>query len=112
MEIKEKSVILKIKFLFKVLNNNKFFKGLKNIMLLSAVFHMIMITVYSITKSNTVKFNFFDILDLDLFFPKIASGIISQISSIFTFVIFYSLIVFLISLRRRKLNKRITVMKN
>ena len=64
-------------------------------MLFSAIFHMIMIAIYSIVKMNTSKFNFFDILDLDLFFPKIVKGNLIQVSSIIAFVIVYCIFYFI-----------------
>jgi hypothetical protein len=75
-------------------------------MLFSAVVHMIMIGIYSFAKLNTVKFNFFDILDLDLFFPQMIHGNISQISSVATFCTLYVLIVLGITLKRRIAKKR------
>ena len=75
--------------------SNKYIIALKNVMLFSAIVHMIMIAIYSIVKLNTIKFNFFDILDLDLFFPNIIKGILSQILSIIAFVIAYCIFFFI-----------------
>ena len=75
--------------------SNKYIIALKNVMLFSAIFHMIMIAIYSIVKMNTVKFNFFNILDLDLFFPNMIKGNLSQIFSIIAFVIVYCIFYFL-----------------
>ncbi|RLC53433.1 MAG: hypothetical protein DRH89_10655 [Candidatus Cloacimonadota bacterium] len=74
---------------------NKYVIALKNVMLFSAIVHMIMIAIYSIVKLNTVKFNFFDILDLDLFFPNIIKGNLSQVFSIIAFVIVYCIFYFI-----------------
>ncbi|MCK5052396.1 MAG: hypothetical protein KAS53_11780 [Candidatus Cloacimonetes bacterium] len=74
---------------------NKYIIALKNVMLFSAIFHMIMIAIYSIVKLNTIKFNFFDILDLDLFFPNIIKGNLSQVFSIIAFVIVYCIFYFI-----------------
>ncbi len=74
---------------------NKYVIALKNVMLFSAIVHMIMIAIYSIVKLNTVKFNFFDILDLDLFFPNIIKGNLSQVFSIIAFVIVYCIFFFI-----------------
>ena len=75
--------------------SNKYILALKNVMLFSAIIHMIMIAIYSIVKLNTVKFNFFDILDLDLFFPNMIKGNLSQIFSIIAFVIVYCIFYFI-----------------
>lgn len=75
--------------------SNKYIIALKNVMLFSAIVHMIMIAIYSIVKLNTVKFNFFDILDLDLFFPNMIKGNLSQVFSIIAFVIVYCLFLFI-----------------
>jgi len=74
---------------------NKYVIALENVMLFSAIVHMIMIAIYSIVKLNTVKFNFFDILDLDLFFPNIIKGNLSQVFSIIAFVIVYCIFFFI-----------------
>lgn len=79
----------------KFFKDNKYITALKNVMLFSAIFHMIMIAIYSIVKLNTVKFNLFDILDLDLFFPNIIKGNLSQIFSIIAFVIIYCIFYFI-----------------
>ena len=80
---------------------NKYVIALENVMLFSAIVHMIMITIYSIVKLNTVKFNFFDILDLDLFFPNIIKGNLSQVFSIIAFVIVYCIFYF-INMEKKK----------
>lgn len=82
--------------------SNKYIVALKNVMLFSAIIHMIMIAIYSIVKLNTIKFNFFDILDLDLFFPNIIKGNLSQIFSIIAFIIVYCIFLFLIIRKVRK----------
>ena len=81
--------------------SNKYIVALKNVMLFSAIIHMIMIAIYSIVNLNTVKFNFFDILDLDLFFPNIIKGNLSQIFSIIAFVIVYCIFYF-INMEKKK----------
>ncbi len=81
--------------------SNKYIVALKNVMLFSAIIHMIMIAIYSIVKMNTSKFNFFDILDLDLFFPNIIKGNLSQIFSIIAFVIVYCIFYF-INMEKKK----------
>jgi hypothetical protein len=91
---------------YKKVINIKWVSALKKIMLFSAVVHMIMIGIYSFAKLNTVKFNFFDILDLDLFFPQMIHGNISQISSVATFCTLYVLIVLGITFKRRIAKKR------
>lgn len=88
--------------LYKNFTNSKYIIALKKVMLFSAGFHIVMITIYSLIKLNTEKFNFFDILDLDLFFPKLVEGNFSQMLSVITFVLLYGLIVLGITLRRRK----------
>ncbi len=82
--------------------SNKYIVALKNVMLFSAIIHIIMIAIYSIVKLNTIKFNFFDILDLDLFFPNIIKGNLSQIFSIIAFIIVYCIFLFLIIRKVRK----------
>jgi hypothetical protein len=104
--------IEKIYRTYKKIKKNKYVNALIKIMLFSAVVHMIMIGIYSFAKLNTVKFNFFDILDLDLFFPRMIHGNISQISSLVTFVLLYALIVLGITYKRRITKKRAAILVN
>jgi len=60
---------------------NKFLAAVLNLVLLSGVIHMVILIIDSIIKLDMSRFNFFDIVDLDLFFPNIAHGPISQILS-------------------------------
>ena len=74
--------------------NNKYVAALKNLMLFTAIIHMIIVTIYSAINLNLLKFNFFDILDLDLFFPDIITGSLNRILATGSAVIIYCLFLF------------------
>lgn len=67
--------------------------ALKNLALFSAIIHMLLLAIFSIKTLDFSRFNFFDIIDLDLFFPNVAHGASSQILSIaigiIVFIFFY-----------------------
>jgi len=71
------------------------------IFLLSAAsIHLTLILVHSIRIGNFRLFNLFDILDLDLFFPRIAVGNLSfVISAIVSALLFVA--IFLFAAKRR-----------
>lgn len=73
---------------------NRYLDALKKLMLFSAIFHVSLIIIYSIIHLNFRYFNFFNILELDLFFPNIINGSFSQIFSIITMLIIYGIFYF------------------
>ena len=64
------------------MNKKNLLTALKNLVLFSGVVHMIIVTIYSIINTEIRRFNFFDIIDLDLFFPNIVTGATSQLLSV------------------------------
>ena len=81
--------------------HSNFMDALKKLVLLSATIHLVLLFIYSIVKSNMRVLNYFDIIHIDLFFPKIANGPSSQIYSIFLIVILYFFIYFVFSRKRK-----------
>jgi len=71
------------------------------IFLLSAAsIHLTLIFVHSVRVGNFRLFNLFDILDLDLFFPRIATGNLSFVlSAIISVALFCA--IFLFAAKRR-----------
>ena len=86
------AILLKTRRSFTV-HKKALIDAFKNLALFSAIIHMLLLAVYSVKTLDFSKFNFFDIIDLDLFFPNAANGVISQILSItigiIVFIFFY-----------------------
>ncbi len=69
-------------------------------MLSAAIIHLTLILVHSIRIGSFRLFNLFDILDLDLFFPHIATGNLSFVlSAIISALLFVA--IFLFAAKRR-----------
>lgn len=58
--------------------------ALKLVMLLSAAVHLILLAVIAILERDVTVWNYFNILDLEYFFPAIIHGGASQIASVIT----------------------------
>ena len=63
--------------------------------LLSAIIHILVLFWLLITSGDFSYFNYFKILELDLFFPQLVSGSWSQLASVVAMVIVYWLLFFL-----------------
>jgi hypothetical protein len=86
----------------KQIQKNKYIDALKKLILFSAISHIILLILYSIINLTIIPLNYFNILDLDLFFPNIINGHLSQILSLIIIAIIYWTIYFFSS---KKLNK-------
>jgi len=73
-------------------SENRYIDALIKLILFSAVFHIILITIYSIVNLDITYLNYFNILDIDLFFPGIIDGSLSQVFSILMITIIYLII--------------------
>ena len=71
------------------IGKNKYLDALKNLVLFSALTHLSLLIIYSIVKLDVMPLNYFNILDLDLFFPSIIDGTLSQILSVVVMVAIY-----------------------
>lgn len=81
----------------------RFFRALGIFMLSAASIHLTLIMVHSIRIGSFRLFNLFDILDLDLFFPGIATGNLSFIlSAILSLAFFCAIFLFAAKGRTRK----------
>jgi len=63
---------------------NKFLRAIIGFILFTAVLHLVFLFAYTLFKLNVSLINYFDIIDLDLYFPSIIKGILSQVLSIIT----------------------------
>ena len=73
-------------------SENRYIDALIKLILFSAVFHIILIIIYSIVNLDITHLNYFNILDIDLFFPGIIDGPLSQVFSILMIAIIYLII--------------------
>lgn len=53
---------------------NRYLDALLKLMLLSAILHMAVLVVYFIIYRDISRFNFFKIIDIDLFVPELVSN--------------------------------------
>jgi len=86
----------------KQVQKNKYIDAFKKLILFSAISHIILLILYSIINRTIIPLNYFNILDLDLFFPNIINGHFSQIFSVITVAIIYWIIYFLQKKDRKK----------
>lgn len=66
----------------------------KTFILVSGTSHLLILFIYTIIKRDMVTLNYFNVLDIDLFFPNIINGALSQILSIITIMVIGSIIYF------------------
>ena len=74
---------------------NRYIQTAKIFILISACIHVIILSVYAVSESDIAILNYFNILDLDLFFLGIAEGPRSQFFSIAVICCLYFLIYYL-----------------
>ncbi|MFA6215624.1 MAG: hypothetical protein WC768_03585 [Patescibacteria group bacterium] len=82
---------------------NRFLQALVRVVLFSATVHLFLLVVFSVIKKDIVTLNYFKIIGLDLFFPNIASGVGSQILSMITMLVLYSLFFIFFAKKNHKL---------
>ena len=68
---------------------SKYLDALKKTILLYAILHLIILLGYAIYSNNFKLLNLFNILDLELFFPNILNGFVSDIFSLVVLIIIY-----------------------
>lgn len=73
---------------------NRLWDAFLKLVLFSAGLHVVLLVVYSILHLNFLPLNYFNILDIDLFFPGIINGALSNILSVICIVAIYLLIYF------------------
>jgi len=71
---------------------NKYINTLFILMLFSAIVHMLVVFYSALTSRDLYVVNYFNILDLDLFYPNIFNSFIGNIFSIFFVVTIYLII--------------------
>ncbi|OGC81794.1 MAG: hypothetical protein A2V81_01655 [Candidatus Abawacabacteria bacterium RBG_16_42_10] len=73
---------------------NRRLEALKKTILLSATIHLILLITFSIVKLDAIYINYFNMLDLELLFPDIIKGPVSQIVSAVLMVTIYFIFYF------------------
>lgn len=72
---------------------NPYLDALLKLMLLSAVIHILVLAIYSISHGNVSHLNFFKIINIDLFFPEIVNmdcyGLYSFVITIWLYISIY-----------------------
>lgn len=71
---------------------NKYINALFILMLFSAIIHMLVLFCLTLTSGNLYIVNYFNILDLDLFYPDIFNSFFANIFSIFFVFVLYIII--------------------
>jgi hypothetical protein len=63
------------------MNLRRILHSIKVVVLFSAATHLTLLAVYAVMTQSILPLNYFNIIDLDLFFPEIIEGTMSQILS-------------------------------
>ncbi len=74
---------------------NRYLDALLKLVLFSAITHMLILAYKSVSTADPVIMNYFNILDLELFFEGIEKGTLSQILSVVVMLGIYFAIFFL-----------------
>lgn len=69
------------------ISKKKLIDALKNMVLFSALFHMTLLIIYAIATGNINVLNYFDVLDLEFYWPPIVGGWESNIASLFAAIL-------------------------
>jgi len=77
------------------LAKNRYLDALLKLVLFSAITHMLILVYKSLSTTDSTVMNYFNILDLDLFFDGIEKGALSQVLSIVVMLGIYFAIFFL-----------------
>ena len=84
------------------MTNNRYLDALLKLILLSAFTHLGILAVQFVRTGDAEILNYFNILDVDLFFPAIAVGPFSQVVSVLTIVGLYLVIVLFFTKPKRQ----------
>ena len=71
---------------------NRYFDALLKLMLFSAIVHVGLLIVYSIFSKDLFILNYFNILDFDLVYSRIATGVTNFIISGVVVIVIYIII--------------------
>ena len=66
------------------LNHNRIVKAFIGLMVVSAALHIAILFVNYVVRHDTTPFNFFKIIELDMFFPHFVESIVGSYTSVIT----------------------------
>ncbi|MBN2892489.1 MAG: hypothetical protein JXL97_11525 [Bacteroidales bacterium] len=79
---------------------SKTWENIKGFILFSAITHLILLAIYSIIKGDITLLNYFNVIDIDLFFPNISKGTYNQIFAAISMIGIFFIIRFINSRRK------------
>ena len=71
---------------------NKYINALFILMLFSAIAHMFILFWWALKSANLYALNYFNILDLDLFYPNIFNSLSGAVFSVMLAIVIYLII--------------------
>ncbi len=74
------------------LSKNRYIDALFKTILVAAIFHLLLLLVYTFTTRIWTNLNIFNIIDINLFFGQVVEGVASFILSWFFILIIYLLV--------------------
>lgn len=75
--------------------NNKYLNALLLLMLFSAIVHMAVLFCWFLVSKDIYIFNYFNILNLNYFYPESSDNLWWNVSSVFAVILIYLLILFI-----------------
>jgi len=75
-----------------IISKNRYLDAFLKFVLLTAVIHMFLLFAAAIMNADMAYLNYFNILDIDLFFPGVEQGLVSQLISIAAMALVYAVI--------------------
>jgi len=78
--------------MFMLISENRYLDALLKLILLTAVIHVFVLIAAAVINADAVYLNYFNILDIDLFFPGIEQGMLSHFFSAVAMLIVYIVI--------------------
>jgi len=76
------------------ISKNRYLDAFLKFVLLTAIIHMFLLFAAAAINADITYLNYFNILDIDLFFPGVEYGLLSQVLSIAAMVVLYVIIYF------------------
>ncbi len=84
------------------MNRHRFFDALKKTILLSATIHLTLLVMYAIWNLDVSYINYFNMLDLEVLFPDLIKGTLSQVLAAIVMVGIFFIIYFRFTKKRDK----------
>jgi len=75
-----------------VISKNRYLDAFLKLVLATAIAHMLILFIAAIINADITYLNYFNILDVDLFFPGAEAGMLSHVLSVAAMVVIYSII--------------------